>query len=172
MKFLLRALTFATCLLVSNLCAADVLYSFSGFFSNINHQPDETDFTGTFDVRLPQFIDHDMVLAAADTQSCHTGNRPCFSVEFYTDALAHGWSADSVPVIRLLDWNDSHSGPAGAFYYYFPAPALSTPGSYHSLYGFDPAVLTVSAVPEPASVFMLLSGLLLVAVARGRKRSR
>jgi hypothetical protein len=171
MKTYLRLLAFVIGVLASNLCAADVLYSFSGFFSN-NNNPGETDFSGTFEIRLPNFIEQDMVVAASSAISCHTAERDCFDIKFYVDAHAHGFTPDSVPVIALSAWNQAHTQLGESGFYYFAPASFSTIGSHSSLYGFNPAVLTVRAVPEPASIFYFLSGALLIVGLRGRRRAR
>lgn len=162
MKTFLRLLAFAVCIFSSNLCAADVLYSFSGLFAG-NDSP------ATFQVRLPDFIDHDLIVSGSDAVSCSTGERACFDIQFYLDAHAHGASQDSVPFIILSELDDNLDKLG--FYYYFPEAAFASAGVYSSLYGFNPATLTVSGtVPEPASILYFLSGVLLIAGIRAQKR--
>ena len=151
------------CLLLSASASADVIYSFSGFFSN-NNAPTEVDFTGSFTLRTANFINADTVIQAADMLECHAGELSCMDASFYVDAKAAGFSGiDGLQAIVLSDHNE-------AFYYYFATPAFSGPGTYASQLYFNPATLTVSAVPEPSSVYSMLCGMILLGALAIRRQ--
>src|SRR4029077_11062940 len=89
---------------------------------------------------------------------------PCSSVTFHVDAAADGLVLDpGVQAIEFVTVAEFHG------FYYFAAPAFTPPGSYASLYGFNPATLIVS-VPEPSTYGYLLLGMVLTGAAVMRKR--
>lgn len=164
MKKVLRNIVCVAVFFASTSATAAVKYSFSGFFSN-NNTPHEVNFTGGFSFIADDYLVAETDISPSNMLNCHAGDKLCSMVHFFQDAHAAGLTGDlGVQAISLED-NDGFTG-----YYYFSAPAFSTPGSYNSLYGFNPAILTVSAVPEPASYLGMLAGLGLIGALTFRSR--
>lgn len=164
MKKILRNIVCVVAFFASTSATAAVKYSFSGFFSN-NNSPHEVNFTGGFSFIADNYLVAETDISPSNMLNCHAGDQLCSTVHFFQDAHAAGLTGDfGVQAIGLAD-NDGSMG-----YYYFSAPALSTSGSYNSLYGFNPGTLTVSAVPEPASCLGLLAGLGLIGTLTFRSR--
>lgn len=146
-------------------CAA-ATYSFSGFFGEVL-PPGRTDHTATFSVTFEDFVRVDASLPASALSNCSAPATPCARVDFFLDARASGLTLDAgVEAIALT----STGGTTG--YFYFESPAFATPGTYESMYGFNPGTLIV-AVPEPDIAVLTLAGLpLLLLAARLRRRKR
>lgn len=140
-------------------------YTFSGFFGELL-PPGETDYTVTFSLWLPDFVVANTLIPASAISSCTTHASPCASVTFHVDAAADGLVLD--PGVQAIEFT-SVSGLSG--YYYFSAPAFATPGSYASLYGFNPATLVVS-VPEPSTYYCLLLGIVITTAVARRSQAR
>jgi len=164
MAKIFRVIACAAAFFASASAMAAVEYSFSGFFSN-NNWPNEVNYTGGFSFVVDNYLQTDEDISPANMLTCHAGDQLCSKVHFFQDAHAAGLTGDlGVQAIGLAD----HDGSMG--YYYFSAPAFSTPGSYNSLYGFNPGTLTVSAVPEPANWLSLITGMVLIGALTARSR--
>lgn len=164
MAKMFRIIACAAALCASTSAMAAVEYSFSGFFSN-NNTPNEQDFTGGFSFIADNYLSTEADISPANMLDCHAGDKSCSNVHFFQDAHAAGLTGNlGVQAIGLADSDGMMD------YYYFSAPALSTPGTYNSLYGFNPGTLTVSAVPEPASWLSLAAGLGLIGALSARRR--
>lgn len=174
MNKFLRACACVLSLVVSSASQADVVYTFSGFYSNANHAA-QADYTGFFELHLPAVVTADLFVPNAAAVSCHAGDRLCFGINFYMNAAEHGFSVDSVPLVTISDLDPLTNASITTNFYYFAAGAFSTLGAHASLYGFNPATLSVSqvpgaSVPEPGSAYLLIGAMLLLAFARARHR--
>lgn len=129
-----------------------VTYTFSGFFGE-PLPPGRSDYTASFSVSLPDFVSSNQFVPVAEMQTCIAPASPCVGATFHVDAKGDGLTLD--PGVQAVEFK-SAAGYSG--YYYFSAPAFSTPGSYSSLYGFNPATLVVT-VPEASSFAYLSIGL-------------
>ena len=164
MKLLFRVLISIAALCASASSMAQTSYSLTGDYLNWTVSGDIN--PGTFALATSGFISADTDFAPADLLSCQAGTLACSNVHFYMNPLADGVTTDSaVKAVGLFD-------AAGVGnYYIFGANAFSTPGVHVSLGDFNHATLTVSAVPEPGEVVMLLTGLGLIGVIARRRRA-
>jgi len=145
---------------------AAVQYSFTGFFSN-NAPAPGANFTGGFSFIAADYLGADTDIAPSAMLNCHAGDLLCSQVHFYQDAHAAGLTQNlGVQAIGLADAQGTTD------YYYFSSASFATPGTHGSLYGFNPATLTVSAVPEPASYLGLLAGLAMIGTLARRRAAQ
>lgn len=145
---------------------AATTYSFSGFFG----QPSPSgDFTATFSITVPSLITADTVIDASGMTQCQTPVGACTSVGFYVDAAAAGFAPEHPEWEAIAFSNDQ-----GTSYYYFDGTTFTTDGVHSDVFGIGPATLDVrtAAVPEPASMSLLLAGLGLMGVAARRRAAR
>ena len=140
-------------------------YTFSG---QLPGSPDQTDFTATFSLSLPDFVFSNTLVPVAEMSSCTTHFMPCESVTFHIDAAADGLTQDLG--VQAIEFS---TVDGFGWYFYFEAPAFTTPGSYASIYNFNPGTLIV-AVPEPSTYSSLLLGIALTgaAVMRTRRKAK
>ena len=158
---------FAACLLTGT-ALADTTYTFSGM-SNYAIPP----FTGaTFTLTTPSPIVADSTFTSAQL-TCSF----CTSIDFYIDAVAHGFTGTSSQMISYGFLGSAASGyPNNAAFFYFDPGSFTTDGTYSSIIlGSDQfATLTVASsdpqvTPEPSSFLLLGSGLLSFAGVVRRK---
>lgn len=126
----------------------------------------------SFSIVMLDYIKSDAYVPVADMQSCHVEGQSCLGAHFYVNAHDHGLSLDPVPVIELDSYDALYDVIEGQFFY-FNSSVFVTPGSYNTLYDFNPAVLTVAEqastqVPEPTPAALLLLGPALFAFFRKR----
>lgn len=165
MKLLIRALICLATLCASASSMAQTTYALNGDYLNWTVSGDIN--PGTFALTTGGFINADTDFAPASLLSCQAGTLACSNVHFYLNPLADGIATD--PGVRAVGLFDA-AGVAN--YYIFAANAFSTPGMHTSLGDFNHATLTVSAVPEPAEVVLLLAGLGVVGAVARRRSTR
>ena len=146
--------------LASSAASATILYEFtaeSSFISSFDGtQIDEASFV----LETPDFISIDSLFGTGDLVSCSVllvgGTASCNSQEFLFNQVAdtHTIGFGLIP--------DNSIVTSSRIFYYFETGAFSTPGSYETiLFGDDQfGRLTVSRVPAPITVSLLLIGLL------------
>lgn len=133
---------------------ANVTYSFDGLYSN-----------NDFVLTVPDYLTVDTDVAPSAMVSCQTADLACANVHFFQDARAAGLTFQSD--VEAIGFSNT-SGLTT--YYYFAAPAFATSGIYYSVLSGNPAILTISSVPEPANSLSWLAGLGLVGAATARRR--
>ncbi|MBP6765186.1 MAG: PEP-CTERM sorting domain-containing protein [Rubrivivax sp.] len=149
MKLMRHSALAAALAVLSLSCAAQVTYTFTG----------STDISPTeiidlaFVLTVPDYITSDINFDLAELTSCTTSQGSCMGAHFYVDAKAAGFT--DLPGLQTVVFRSSFFGS----YHYFEAPAFTTPGTYEDYFGFNPATLTVSAVPEPGVWALMLAGL-------------
>ena len=153
MKSTITALAFAAGFAFSASSQAAVTYSFFA------------PFVAGFDLTVPATVTTDSEFAASSLSDCWVISATCEDVKFYMNAEAAGLGPDP-------DWEAVAVSAVGGStdYYYFEAPAFETSGLHPSVYGADYASLTVSSVPEPASLLMICAALPLVWALTRRRR--
>ncbi len=162
---LTRALTVFVVFAAATWPCAAVTYSFSGFFGEVP-PAGPVDGVATFSLSVADVIRSDSFFPATALTTCTAPVTPCAGLSFFVDAQASG--LEPFPGVQALLLT---SVGGFGFYYYFPAPAFSTSGSYSELFDVDRARLVV-AVPEPGTSVLLLAGIPMLIAARQRRRRR
>lgn len=154
------------CVLLPSLVRADEIYTFSGSITPYSGLPSGA--TQSFSVTLPGFITQDTFVSAAALSACSTGySATCVGINFLPSSP--GWGAGPGQVVQIA-FMDGVVNPN----YYFPLNAFTVNGTYSTvvLQSGNVATLSVTpvtAVPEPATCFLVL-GPLSVFIARRCRR--
>ncbi len=126
--------------------------------------------SGSFALVAPDYVTMDTLFPVGSLLSCQVISSlgdpsSCRDQEFKFGVLP-GYGVVSFGI-------STPSNPGTGVYYYFDTADFSTPGMHDSqLFGNDQfAVMTVTAVPEPATAASLLAGLVMLAGLRRRARS-
>ncbi len=139
--------------------SAQVTYKMTGF--NAQGQPPGVYGNAvSFSLTVATYITSNASFSATSFSSCSDASGPCSGANFYVDAQASGLTG--TPGLQAIGFFSSGT----QWYHYFSAPAFTTPGVYPTAFTFNPATLTVTAVPEPASWALLLAGVVVVAARR------
>ncbi len=113
----------------------------------------------------------DTTLSGSVLKHCSTFNYDCTELQFVLDAAAAGLTGDAGVSAMGFGGYDG-DGVWNVAWSYYQASSFVQLGSYQSLYGFNPTSMTVSAVPEPATLALLLVGCPAVAAAARRRQLR
>lgn len=125
--------------------------------------------SGSFSLVAPDYVTTNTVFPLGSLLSCTVISSlgdpaNCRDQEFKFD-VSPGYGTVAFGI-------ETPSNPGTAVYYYFNAADFSTPGAHDSqLFGSEQfAVMTVTAVPEPATAASMLAGLAVLAGLRRRLR--
>jgi hypothetical protein len=135
-----------TILILVSSARGDVIYTFEGGGSLS---------VLSFEYESPGFVTTNVTIPATDLSSCTT-----FPAGF-TSYTCSSVSFDQIYSLILFTSLQANTQQTLTHYFYFHPGDLATPGSY-STRGGNPGYLTVTesaAVPEPASVILLASGM-------------
>jgi len=136
-------------LLVAAAVHADVLYEFTGTYADIfTGNPTPADFTLT----LPSPVVSDATFLPGPDLVCNGCREIDFFTDFFpgTDTIGFGVPAN-----------------IATYYFYFTPDAFDTNGVHNALFNPNYATLTVSGVPEPSAVWLLLSTVAAIFTIRG-----
>ena len=105
------------------------------------------------------YIDGSNTVAAGNLVDCVFPGHTCDDVRYYGDPQAAG-SPTSEGAAIVVDYDNNASS-----FFYFGDDTLSVPGVYGETNGFG-AILTLSAVPEPAAWLLMIVGVSVVGARR------
>jgi len=145
--------------LVPGACA-DVVYNFSGT---------EALFPGTesFQYTAPNFITADISIPGSSLDFCTVSGTlvpPCDVVNFFISG------PDSPQHFPQIAFETGPTGLASILDYYFPSGSFGEAGTIQSPSG-NTATLTITTVPEPSSLVLLLATILALTIQPFRWRS-
>ncbi|HME35270.1 MAG TPA: PEP-CTERM sorting domain-containing protein [Candidatus Sulfotelmatobacter sp.] len=157
----MKKATFALLLaiMLPALARADVVYSFTGAYSNSYTHEIVGPFS--FTLTVPSPITADAFFDPGGQLVCDT----CFNVWFAVDAVAHGLT--KIPS-NMIGYGVLEDGvPGRGFYFYFAPPSFTVDGTYTDVIGSwfpNQGTLTVtgaanSSTPEPGTLAMLAPAL-------------
>ncbi len=115
-------------------------------------------FSGGFVALSDGFVTSNTTFALPDLLSCHVVATPAAPASCRDQDFLFGIVPEWVTVSFGVS---TAANPGTGIYYYFDGDAFSTPGVHHSVvFGTDQAgILSVTAVPEPASYALMALGL-------------
>jgi hypothetical protein len=138
--------------------AAPVLYSFQGTFSN------PFPGSGQFTYTARSFITSDIVIEAADLDSCSTYSQlvPCIRVTIEPTGLGSPSTIDD----QITFTFSPSRGATTTIFFYFADLAIMTPGIHESINTENEGQLIIRVVPEPSTSVLCGIALLLSLLLR------